>query len=92
MTRRTELHDLDCTGPGVGCLCERPKFSVLTAEVPKPLDIHPLHMGVDMHLSSLQSLLMGLEQRSLDSDQLDRFARLLQYGEQTVMGRVKVRR
>jgi len=48
--------------------------------------------GVDMHLSGLETLLIGLEQRTLDPDQLERFARLLQYGERVVMGRVKVRR
>jgi len=48
--------------------------------------------AVDMHLSSVESLLIALEQRTLDPDQIDRFAQLLQYGERVVMARVKVRR
>ena len=95
MILRSELHELDCTGPGKGCVCACPKLSVLGANKGVPdwqVVDHATHSGVDIHLSSLESLLIVLEQRKLDSEQMDRFARLLQYGERVVMARLKGRR
>ncbi len=48
--------------------------------------------GVDMMVSSVESLLIGLEQRELDTDQIDRLARVLQGGELHLLARLKRRR
>lgn len=93
MIARAELHELACTGPDDGCVCAKPaKVSALGQNKGVPdwqVVDYATHNGVDIHLSSLESLLIVLEQRQLDGDQLDRFARLLQYGERMALTRAR---
>ncbi len=91
MIRLSELHELNCPGPAEGCVCISPKLSVLPDRGHAPPD-DSAGVGVDMHLSSLETLMIALEQRRLTEDQLDRFARILQYGERVALSRVRGKR
>ena len=90
--RSSELHELACTGATIkeGCVCP------VLGQDDSLLNWHvagwATRKGIDMHLSSLESLLVALEQRDMDPEQVDRFARLLQYGERMALARLQRRR
>ena len=91
------LHELACTGPtpDEGCVCQ-PKGSVARMDAYKAAPDwlvagHAASVGIDMHLSSLETLMTALEQRALTEDQLDRFARILQYGERVALTTLRAR-